>query len=238
MPQSYAKLLVVEDNATLADFVRDYLDTAGYSVAVIADGHQACQTIIDQQPDLTILDIMLPGLDGMEVCRRVRPHYSAPILMLTARDEAMDEILGLEIGADDYLTKPVDPKLLLSRIRANLRRAREFNQPLRGEPAGGMPELLEVDRRNREVRCQGEPIDLTGPEFDLLDLLEANAGEVLSRDDIMRGLRGIEYDGHSRMIDMLISSLRAKLPFNQAIKTVRNRGYLLVERHRLSACDK
>ncbi|GGX50467.1 response regulator transcription factor [Saccharospirillum salsuginis] len=234
----YATLLLVEDNANLAELMQHFLEDSGYHVTVIADGTVARDHIIEHQPDLTILDIMLPGMDGLAVCRQVRPHYKHPIIILTAKNDPIDEILGLELGADDYLTKPVEPKLLVSRVRAHLRRALEFNQALSGSPDREEPSPIDVDHRNRLAYCWDEPLDLTTPEFNLLALLHSKPGHIFTRDDIMKALRGIEYDGQSRAIDMLVSSLRSKLPFKEAIKTVRSKGYFLVEPHLLSACDK
>ncbi|MEX0622734.1 response regulator transcription factor [Saccharospirillum sp.] len=238
----YAHILLVEDNASLAELTQHYLQESGYRVVVISDGEAARRYIVEQQPDLTVLDIMLPSLDGLAVCRQVRSDYKNPIIILTAKNDPLDEILGLEIGADDYLAKPVDPKLLLSRIRANLRRAREFNQAISSQASinGATPTkspALSVDRRNRVALCRGNSLDLTGPEFDLLALLHSQPGHVFSRDEITHALRGIEYDGQSRVIDMLISSLRSKLPLQDPIKTVRNKGYLLVEEHLLTPED-
>ncbi|MCH8531700.1 MAG: response regulator transcription factor [Saccharospirillum sp.] len=226
----YARLLLVEDNDDLALLTQQFLQASGYQCKVIRNGLEARDYIVEQQPDLTILDVMLPGLDGLAICRQVRPNYKKPILMLTARTDPTDEILGLEIGADDYLFKPVEPKRLLSRIRAMLRRATEFNE---ASDSSNAQEVLFIDKRNRVVTCYGEPIDLTGPEFDLLSLLASQPGQVFSRDAIMQSLRGIEYDGFSRVIDMIVSGLRAKLPFEEVIKTVRGKGYLLLEGHLL-----
>lgn len=238
--ERYARILLVEDNAMLAELTQHYLQEAGYQVDIVGNGIEARHYIVEQQPDLTVLDIMLPGIDGLEVCRQVRPNYKNPIIILTAKNDPIDEILGLEIGADDYLAKPVDPKLLLSHIRAKLRRIREFDAATSPSlpSATTLEPALAVDRRNRIVYCHGQPLELTEPEFELIALLDSEPGHVFSRDEIMRSLRGIEYDGQSRLIDMLVSSLRAKLPFREAIKTVRNKGYLLVENHLLSACDK
>lgn len=240
--ESYGHILLVEDNASLAELTQHYLQESGYRVVVIGDGEAARQYIIEHQPDLTVLDIMLPSLDGLAVCRQVRSEYKQPIIILTAKNDPVDEILGLEIGADDYLAKPVDPKLLLSRIRANLRRAREFNPATSAAPAPAKANrdeqpILQVDRRNRVAQCQGKNLALTGPEFDLLALLHSRPGYVFSRDEITHALRGIDYDGQSRVIDMLVSSLRSKLPLKEPIKTVRNRGYLLVEEHLLTLAD-
>lgn len=237
---NYAHILLVEDNENLAELTQHYLRESGYRVDVISDGNEALSYIIEQQPDLTVLDIMLPGMDGLAVCRQVRSQYKNPIIILTAKNDPVDEILGLEIGADDYLAKPVDPKLLLSRVRANLRRAGEFNQAVAAAPRDSErsePPILTVDRRNRIAQCLGDTLELTGPEFDLLSLLHSRPGHVFTRDDIMQALRGIEYDGQSRAIDMLVSALRTKIPLDGAIKTVRNKGYLLLEEHLLNATE-
>lgn len=227
----YGRLLLVEDDESLSRLTAQYLERAGYEVAVEADGLAAEARIIDEQPDLVVLDIMLPGQDGLAVCRHIRPVYLGPVIVLTAKDQPVDEMLGLEIGADDYIVKPVDPPMLLSRIRAHLRRVREFSAPrhLAGAATPRVTDVLQLDRNNREVICDGRRMNLSGPEFNLLALLLERPGHTFSRDEISLAMRGVEYDGYSRHIDILISSLRAKMDNPDVIKTVRNKGYLLVE---------
>ena len=177
-----------------------------------------------------ILDLMLPGEDGLAICRRVRPNFAGPIMMLTAHTDDLDQVLGLEMGADDYVPKPVQPRVLLARMRALLRRA---DAPA---PDGEMRlkfENLEIDNATREAWLSGERIDLTSAEFDLLWLLARNAGRVLTREEIFSDLRGIKYDGQDRSIDVRVSRIRPKIGDDpnqpHRIKTVRSKGYLFVK---------
>lgn len=230
-------ILIVEDDERLAALTQDYLQSNGLNVDVEHDGAKAIERIKSEQPDLVILDLMLPGEDGLAVCRLVRPHYSGPILMLTARTEDLDQILGLEMGADDYVAKPVRPRVLLARIRALLRRVNQADSSSKAKPETKETRLefgdLMVDNSMREAWLNGESVDLTSAEFDLLWLLSSNAGRVLSREEIFNQLRGIEYDGQDRSIDVRISRIRPKVgddPINpRRIKTVRSKGYLFVK---------
>jgi two-component system response regulator RstA len=233
------KILIVEDDERLADLTREYLESNGLQVSVVGDGAVAVEVIKSDQPDLVILDLMLPGEDGLSVCRLVRPYYTGPIIMLTARDDDLDQVLGLEMGADDYLSKPVRPRVLLARIRALLRRLKDI-PPVGGaadDENGGQNRVtfanLVVDSGMREAWLDEQSIDLTSAEFDLLWLLSSNAGRVLSREEIFTALRGIEYDGQDRSIDVRISRIRPKIgddPLQpKRIKTVRSKGYLFVK---------
>ncbi|MFT7108974.1 MAG: two-component system response regulator RstA [Psychrobacter glaciei] len=233
------KILIVEDDERLADLTREYLESNGLQVSVVGDGAVAVEVIKSDQPDLVILDLMLPGEDGLSVCRLVRPYYTGPIIMLTARDDDLDQVLGLEMGADDYLSKPVRPRVLLARIRALLRRLKDI-PPVggaAGDENGGQNRVtfanLVVDNGMREAWLDEQSIDLTSAEFDLLWLLSSNAGRVLSREEIFTALRGIEYDGQDRSIDVRISRIRPKIgddPLQpKRIKTVRSKGYLFVK---------
>ncbi len=225
------RVLIVEDDERLATLTQDYLIRNGLEVGVETDGHRAIRRIIAEQPDLVVLDGMLPGADGLTVCREVRPHYNHPILMLTARTDDMDQVLGLEMGADDYVAKPVQPRVLLARIRALLRRTDKVVE----EDVAQRLEFdeLVIDNGGRSVTLSGEPVDFTSAEYDLLWLLASNAGRILSREDIFERLRGIEYDGQDRSIDVRISRIRPKIgddPENpKRIKTVRSKGYLFVK---------
>ncbi|WP_395841718.1 response regulator [Archangium violaceum] len=229
------RILLVEDDERLAKLVQTFLQSQGFQVRWVGDGQEALKAIRSEPPDCVILDILLPGVDGIEVCRQVRPTYHGWILMLTAQDEDINEVVALDTGADDYLTKPVRPHVLLSRLRALLRRAS------RGIPKVSEPSSLDegkvitaqelrIDGDRRTVSRAGDPIVLTDAEFDLLWLLASRAPAILTRDDILSELRGIEHDGLDRSIDMRISKLRRKLgddqPPHQLIKTVRGRGYL------------
>ena len=223
------RLLLVEDDQRLADLVKVYLSKHGYEVLHHGRGDTASDAILADNPDLVILDVMLPGKDGFEVCRDIRPRYHGRILMMTARDEEIDEILGLELGADDYLTKPVEPRRLLARIRALLRRS--DNDTSQGNDDGRIVfGQFSISQATREAVLGSDTLELTTAEFDLLWLLASHAGEILSRDDIMNALRGIGFDGLDRSIDARISRLRKKLGDNPdtptRIKTVRGKGYL------------
>ncbi|TDO07711.1 MULTISPECIES: winged helix-turn-helix domain-containing protein [Halomonas] len=227
--QEQEHVLIIEDDERLADLTRDYLEANGFRVTVEADGARGVERILALQPELVILDLMLPGEDGLSICRRVRSEYPGPIMMLTARTDDMDQVLGLEMGADDYVPKPVQPRVLLARMRALLRRA---------EPAEASEETcltfadLVIDNTTREACMDGERVDLTSAEFDLLWLLASNAGRVLTREEIFERLRGIKYDGQDRSIDVRVSRIRPKIGDDpnqpHRIKTVRSKGYLFV----------
>ncbi len=228
------RILLVEDDDRLAKLTAEYLQKNDFEVAIEARGDTAETRILNDNPDLVILDIMLPGKDGFEVCRAVRDKYQGVILMLTARDEDLDQILGLELGADDYLAKPVQPRLLLARIKALLRRTPGIAPPEEQGESGDSTELsfgnFHISQATRSTHLGNEVIDLTTAEFDLLWLLAKHAGNILSRDDLLQQLRGIGFDGLDRSIDARISRLRRKLgddPENPTrIKTVRGKGYL------------
>ncbi|MBD5770361.1 winged helix-turn-helix domain-containing protein [Marinomonas colpomeniae] len=227
------RLILVEDDVELASLVQEFLCKNGYLVEVVTNGIDATQQIIEQQPDLVILDIMLPGQSGMDVCRIVRRDYGGLILMLTSLDEDMDQMLGLELGADDYVIKPVKPRLLLSRIKALLRRAEPSHTLFHSVKPQITSTLkaLSVDFQKRSISVDNQDIPLTTAEYDLLNLLIHHAGNIVTREAILQSLRGFEYDGLDRSIDRRISRLRKKLnddPVNpQIIKTIRSKGYLL-----------
>lgn len=220
-------ILIVEDDIELAALVKDYLTKNGYSVKVSHNGLNAITIIEQHRPDIVILDIMLPGKNGIEVCREVRNFYQGPILMLTALDDDMDQMLGLELGADDYIIKPVQPRLLLTRIRTILRRINQNgNQNNTIINAGE----LHIDSANRVVKVGNHNVDLTSAEFELLLLLSQDIGQVVDRNVIVQELRGFEYDGFDRSIDRRISRLRKKLSADskiELIKTIRGKGYQL-----------
>ncbi|MCM8595891.1 winged helix-turn-helix domain-containing protein [Accumulibacter sp.] len=230
------RILLVEDDDRLARLTAEYLAKNGFDVLIESRGDLAETRIAEEHPELVVLDVMLPGKDGFEVCRAVRPAYQGVILMLTARDEDFDQILGLELGADDYIAKPVQPRLLLARIKALLRRAPGSPGTAPGEAreAGEPVELafghFRISQATRSTHLGKESIELTTAEFDLLWLLARHAGNILSRDDLLQELRGIGFDGLDRSIDARISRLRRKLgddPENPTrIKTVRGKGYL------------
>src|SRR5436190_10284698 len=223
-----ARVLLVEDSARLAASIRDYLEQHGFEVTVEGDGNAAATRFERLRPDLVILDLMLPGKDGLALCREIRRGHQVPILILTARGENIDQVLGLEMGADDYVVKPVEPRVLLARIEAILRRS---SKPVRGP---GEPTVragrLAIDAAKRAASIEGKEVDLTTGDFDILWLLASRQGTVVTRDEILRVVRGIAYDGLDRSIDARICRLRRKLQdaggAESMIKTVRLRGYL------------
>ena len=232
-------ILIVEDDDRLARLISAYLTREDFRVTVVDRGDTAPAAILDQQPDLVILDLMLPGKDGLTICQEVRPHFPGRIMMLTAREDDMDQVVGLEVGADDYVKKPVDPRVLLARIRAVLRRgpSATAEAPSESEPSPETLPLifgsLTIQTTAFQVLLDGAPVTLTTTEFDLLLLLARNAGNILSRDFLHTELRGVDYDGLDRSVDMGVSRLRKKLGDDpkspRRIKTVWGKGYLFVE---------
>lgn len=229
-------ILIIEDDARLATLTREYLEGNGFQISIEGDGARAVERIDRENPDLIILDVMLPGEDGLSICRKVKMEKDIPILMLTARTDDMDQVVGLEMGADDYVAKPVRPRVLLARVRALLRRSEV--QPVSAESSEPQSSRLEfgdlvIDSAMREAWLKNESIDLTSAEFDLLWLLASSAGRVLTREEIFTALRGIEYDGQDRSIDVRVSRIRPKVgddPMHpRRIKTVRSKGYLFVK---------
>lgn len=229
-------LLLVEDDVRLAELTQEYLQQQSFTVDIEKRGDDAVERIITEQPNLVILDLMLPGLDGMDVCRQVRPHYDKPILMLTARDEDIDQVLGLELGADDYLIKPVKPRVLLARIQNLLKRHQNSSllQPQNKKPSKHVLHIsdLQIHTDNRTATLLDQTLNLTTQEFELLHLLASHAGTILSRDDILAKISGGEYDGLDRSVDIRIARLRKLLNDNPAdpkyIKTIRSQGYLFL----------
>ncbi|MDR2164413.1 MAG: winged helix-turn-helix domain-containing protein [Zoogloeaceae bacterium] len=223
------RILLVEDDQRLANLTAEYLRRNDFEVNIETRGDIAEKRILSEQPDLVILDIMLPSKDGFDICRNTRSEYPGVILMFTARDEDFDQILGLELGADDYISKPVQPRVLLARIKALLRR-----HPDQEERKGQAAELVfggfRISQASRTAELHGRSLDLTTAEFDLLWLLALHAGTTLSREALLQELRGIGFDGLDRSIDARISRLRKKIgddPDNpRRIKTVRGKGYL------------
>jgi two-component system OmpR family response regulator/two-component system response regulator RstA len=226
IPQS---ILLVEDDLRLSDLVSRYLESNGFRVAVVGRGDAVFEQVRRAAPDLIILDLGLPGQDGFSVCRQLRPSYENPILILTARDNDGDHILGLELGADDYVIKPVEPRVLMARIHALLRRGRSRARPEQNILRFGR---LVINVAARAVSVDGEAIALSSNEFDLLVHLATRAGEVQSREAIFQQLYRREYDGIDRMLDVRISHLRKKLgddaDRSERIKTIWGQGYLFV----------
>ena len=229
------KILLVEDDERLANLVQEYMNQQGLQMLIEHNGITAVERIKSEPFDLLILDIMLPGMDGLEICRQVRPTYSGPIMMLTAKDEDIDQVVGLELGADDYVTKPVQPRVLLARIRALLRRQHVDNNQNDSGLDNGQIIFggLRVNANAQEVWLEDNEVECTTNEFKLLWLLASNGGKVLSRDDILESLRGIGYDGLDRSVDVRVSRLRKKLGDDAShpyrIKTIWGKGYLFVK---------
>lgn len=219
----------MEDNQLLSASIAEYLEVEGFSVSVEANGIIAQQRILNEQPDLVILDLMLPGRDGVSICRQVRDSYSGYILMFTAKEDEIDQIIGLEIGADDYLIKPVKPRLLLAKVKSFLRRKETLSPQDNVVIKHGS---LQIDTRQRLVTLKQTPVDITAAEYEVLLLLAKHPGQILSRDFMAQHVKGLEYDGLERSTDNRISQLRKKLNDDarspKRIKTIRSKGYLFI----------
>jgi len=231
MTSSNIDILLIEDDARLAELTATYLAQNGLRVSIEARGDRALERFVQERPRLVLLDLLLPGKDGLAICRELRRVNEVPILILTARDTDFDHVIGLEAGADDYVMKPVDPMVLLARVRALLRRAGRGG--LASERRADLQlGALRISETSREVWLHGRAVTLTTQEFELLSLLARRAGELVSRDEVFRSVRGIDYDGLDRSIDGRVSKLRRKLGDDAAaptrIKTVWGKGYLLV----------
>jgi DNA-binding response OmpR family regulator len=227
--QSGGRILVVDDEPHIVELVRYNLAQEGFEVSVAYDGHDAIEKAKKDAPDLVILDLMLPYVDGFEVCRHIRKESSVPILMLTAKHGEQERVVGLELGADDYVTKPFSPRELVARVRAILRRtAREAQRP---SPVPVGVGGLVLDPGTHEVRLDGRMIDLTTKEFDLLQLLLSHPNRVFTRDFLLEHIWGYDYFGSTRTVDMHISRLREKIEDDPNtptyIMTVRGVGYKL-----------
>ncbi|MCA9573105.1 MAG: response regulator [Myxococcales bacterium] len=221
-------VLVVEDDRELAGLVASFLEKNGFTVGVEHDGARAIERIPEESPDVVVLDIMLPGADGLQVCRSVRAAYTGAILMLTARDDDLDEVIGLEVGADDYMAKPVRPRVLLARLTALLRRLGPRSTEITGSGQRIVVGPMVLNTGTREVTVHDEAIVLTTAEFELLHFLAERAGTVVDRDTLYRELRGIEWDGVDRSIDLRVSRVRRRMgDAGNLIKSVRGMGYQL-----------
>lgn len=225
------RVLVVEDDVEFAQWLHDYLSSRGMECHCVGNGKDALLAIANAAPKVVILDAGLPDIDGFDVCRRIKANHTIPVIMLTARDEEVDEVMGLEAGADDYLTKPVRARALLVRIQKLIERENAAT-------AGQLNDSTDVLRVNnlqlrwssRSATLSGTEVYLSSQEFELLWILMSNAGNVVERNQLVEALRGFEFDGFDRSIDLRISRLRRKLfddPANAAlIKTIRGKGYL------------
>jgi DNA-binding response OmpR family regulator len=222
------RILLVEDDPRLADMLLEYLGQAGFSITIASRGGAALEKLGAADYDAVVLDLMLPDMDGLDVCRQLRARYDTPVLMLTARGDAVDRIVGLELGADDYLPKPFEPRELVARLRAIMRRR------VRGTSENSLRfGRLELDASARAVRLDGKPCELTGYQFDLLMALAKNAGRVLSREVLMDLVKGEEFESFDRSIDVHISRIRAVIEDNpkkpRRIITVRAAGYVFAK---------
>jgi DNA-binding response OmpR family regulator len=223
MAAAPASILVVEDESSIASFVSLYLKNAGFGVRTVETGNEALASVRAESPSLIVLDLMLPDIDGIEVCRRIRTTSDVPILMLTARDEDVDKIIGLEVGADDYMTKPFNPRELVARVKSILRRATSDRR---------LPETaiiehgdLAVDAGRREARVAGQEVQLAPKEFDLLWELLDHRGLVLTRDQLLERVWGYTFAGDTRTVDVHVRQLRRKLGDASPIVTVWGVGY-------------
>lgn len=224
-------ILVVDDEQPIVDLIASYLEIEGYAVYRAYDGNTALTLALSAPIDLVILDLMLPGLDGIEVCRRLHSEMAGYILILTARSEEMDKLIGLSVGADDYMTKPFSPRELVARVKAILRRSRNIAR----QPTAAPPTLrfraLTINPDTREVLKSGAPIDLTPREFDLLYALASQPGHVFTREELLQRVWSHDFDGIDRVVDVHVGTLRRKLDEEAAfIQTVRGVGYKVAAR--------
>jgi DNA-binding response OmpR family regulator len=218
-------VLLVEDEPSVGELVRGYLMRDGYRVIWVRSGEDALVELDRHRVRIVILDIGLPGKDGFDVCRDMRARSNVPILMLTARDEEADRIVGLEVGADDYLTKPFSPRELVARMKAILRRS----EPQEGKEKTVSLGDVVLDRESHDVTVAGKPVELTAKEFDLLAYFMANPGLVVSRDLLLERVWGQEYPGGTRTVDVHVAQVRRKLDRPDLIRTLRGTGYKAVE---------
>lgn len=226
------KILVVDDERPIADILKFNLEKEGYEVILAFDGIEAVELAFNEQPDLILLDLMLPGKDGMDVCREVRAKLQTPIIMLTAKDGEIDKVLGLELGADDYVTKPFSARELLARVKAQMRRQQKPAQleSTEGKQGISLFELF-IDTDMYTVYKNGEPLDLTHREFELVHYLVKNAGKVMTREHLLQAVWGYDYFGDVRTVDVTIRRLREKIESDPSkpeyILTRRGLGYMM-----------
>lgn len=226
-----ATILVVDDEQPIVDLVASYLAAEGFAVHRAYDGPSALTLTRSLRPDLVVLDVMLPGLDGIEVCRRLQQETTVYVLMLTARVDEVDKLIGLSVGADDYLTKPFSPRELVARVKAILRRNRSSNGKLHERPALQFDQIA-IDPERREVRRGEAMVELTPREFDLLYALASHPGRVFTRDELLQRVWGPDFAGIDRVVDVHVGTLRRKLEDDHAtapiVQTVRGVGYKFV----------
>lgn len=226
--EATTKVLLVEDDESLAQWVSEYLTEQSFEVVLCQRGDQAIAAVKKHQPDLVLLDLMLPGKDGISVCRELRAFFHKPVIMMTAKGEEIDEVLGLEVGASDYIIKPVRPRILLARINAVLRGKQSQNDTEDTLTIG----QLSIDAIARDVFFNNEKLALSNAEYSLLYFLASHADQILDRDAVFLATKGREYDGLDRSVDVLISALRKKIGDDSQnptkIKTIWGKGYLFV----------
>ena len=224
-------ILLVDDDVELQQLISQYLQANGFNIVCLSDGENIAQTITNFQPDVIILDLMLPGIDGLTICKNIRNSFNGAIIMLTALGDDIDEVTGLEVGADDYLAKPIQPRVLLAHLRAQLRRQTKLLQTTNNSIVHCFENNIIIDASKRTVKNQQQEVSLSSAEFDLLWLLAQNVGVITERDYLHQQIFRLPYDGIDRSIDLRISRLRKKLNDDPKepliIKTVRNVGYLL-----------
>jgi len=225
------KILIIDDDEKLNELLFDYLGKFGFDMITAVHPEVGLQLVREERPHLVILDIMLPDMDGFEVCKRIRQTSLIPIIMLTARGDVTDRVVGLELGADDYLSKPFEPRELVARIQSVLRRSQEDVSV-----STLTFDNLTVNLENHEVSISGKSVDLTSTEFELLTLFVKNPGKVLNRDQIMEWVRGIEWESFNRSVDVLVSRLRQKLNDDPKhpnfLKTIWGTGYMFLKKQK------
>lgn len=231
---THTNIILVEDDLRLASLISSFLTSEGFSVSHEARGDNAVGLIVGSNPDLVILDMNLPGLNGLEVCKEIRQSYRGAVIMVTANDDELTEVSALNFGVDDFIAKPIRPHVLLARINALFRRSQQ-NNTAESEHQLKVQDIM-LDKQNRQVMQGQQNIPLSDAEFDVLAVLMENAGQILSRSQLFYAVRGIEYDGLDRSLDMRVSSLRKQLNDLEAphkyIKSVRGKGYLFITHNR------
>lgn len=231
----FPRILIVEDDDELAALLLEYLGQHEFALSRVATGTDGIEAILATRPDIVVLDLMLPGANGLDVCRRVRAEFGGAILMLTASQSEVDHVAGLELGADDFVVKPIEPRVLLARIRAQLRRIGSTGSVAPRASDGRIQiQSLLLDVPSRDATVDGQPVPLTTMEFDVLARLAAEAGVVVRREDLYTEVMGVEYDGIDRGMDVHVSRIRKKLRDSgfdaKQLKSVRGVGYLLAQR--------
>lgn len=226
-----SKVLVVDDDRFLLENLRKLLEREGYSVEAVPTGEEALAAMNRDQSDLIVLDLGLPGIDGITTCRRLRSKWHTPVIMLTSKGDAIDKVIGLEVGADDYLTKPFEPSELVARVRAQLRRNHEYKAEVEQEDAIRVGDLV-VDFERRDVVVAGKPVDLTNREFELVAYLSKNLNRAISRDQLFETVWGYDLDFNSNSLDVYIYRIRQRIEDDPAkpkyLQTMRGFGYKMV----------